>query len=242
MKRLILIVLCLLLAFYLGWPLWSAVQLREALKAEDAALVQSKIDFPSVRASMRPAVTLKVGEALDRVIQQAGPGTALVAAQLKGQVLPQIVETTLDTLVTPQNVIRLANDAGPMKERIERIIREHMGKVQGLPGGALGQAGAAPLPIPGGLPLPGGLGQLAGKQGIGAVAQPKPAAQPTPSAGGSGGKQQLSLANVKHVAMTGPLGFEIGLAKDATAKEPDVTAQIGFAGFDWKLVGLVPRL
>jgi len=241
MRRILLVVICLLLAFYVGWPLWSALQLRTALKAEDAAGVEKRIDFPSVRASMRPAITQKVGESFDALTNQAGPSGALIATQLKPQVLPKVVDTTLDSLVTAQNVIRLANDAGPMKERIERIVRDQLGKLPGLPAGAGGTIPGG-MALPGG--LPGGLGQIAGQLGLGgkpaSPVQTVPTTAPTAPATGAG--TEYGLSNIKRFAFTGPFGFEIGLAKDASATQPDVTAQMGFTGADWKLTGLVPRL
>lgn len=244
MRRILLIVLCLLLAFYVGWPLWSAMQLRSALRAEDAAGVERRIDFPSVRASMKPSVAQKVGETFDAYTKQIGPSGALIATQIKPQVLPKMVDTTLDTLINAQNVIRLANDAGPMKERIERIIRDQLGKLPGLPdaSGAISGGGG----LPGGLPLPGGLGQIAGQLGLGGArpATQAPAQAPAPAAptSSAGAKTEFGISNIKSFAFTGPFGFEVGLAKDASATQPDVTAQMGFSGFDWKLTGLVPRL
>ena len=54
-------------------------------------------------------------------------------------------------------------------------------------------------------------------------------------------REKLSFANVKRFAFTGPLAFEVGLAREKAATVPDITAQLGFKDFDWKLVGLVPK-
>lgn len=250
MRRLLLALLCLLLAFYVGWPLWSALQLRNALKAEDAETVARKIDFPSVRASMRPAVEQKASQTFDAYAKQIGPGGALILSQLRPQVLPKLVESALDALVTPQNVIRIANDQGPVNERIERILREQLGRIPGVgraEAGAGGGSGGGNLP--GGFSLPGGMGQIAGQLGLGSgsagvqagPASGAPAGQ-SPQAAAKGAGREFGLGNIKRFAFSGPLGFEVAVAKDRAAQNADLVARMGFSGFDWKLVGLVPNI
>jgi Protein of unknown function (DUF2939) len=240
MRRALLALLCLLLAFYVGWPLWSVLQLRNALKAEDEATVARKIDFPSVRESMRPAVTQKAAETFDATLKQLGGAAGLFGPQLKAQILPKLVDSALDNLISPPNVIRIANDAGPMKERVERVLREQMGKLPGVPGGG----GSAAT---GGTPIPGGLGQIAGQLGLdtgkmlGKAQPPQPAASPVRTVE-AGSAREFGFANIKRFAFTSPLGFEVGLAKDAASTTADITAQMGFSGLDWRLTGLIPRL
>jgi len=50
------------------------------------------------------------------------------------------------------------------------------------------------------------------------------------------------LGNVKSFAMLGLVRFEIGIAKYASAKEADLTAELSFTGTDWKLTAVRPRL
>ena len=52
----------------------------------------------------------------------------------------------------------------------------------------------------------------------------------------------LRLSNIKRFAFTSPTSFEIGIAKDASSSEPDLTVQMGFRDMDWKLIGLVPKV
>jgi hypothetical protein len=234
-RRILLAILCLLLAFYVGWPIWSALQLRSALKSEDVATVSRKIDFPSVRASMRPAVEDRAGQAFDTYARQLGPSGALIGSQLKPQLLPKLVESALDALVTPQNVIRIANDQGTFKERIERVLREQIGKIGSVPVAGRGAGGATS-----GGTLPAGVGQL----GIPGLQSPPPSGPSTPPSPPSATqpRREFGLSNVKSFAFSGPLAFEVGLAKDATASSPDVVARMGFSGMDWRLVGLIPKL
>ena len=55
-------------------------------------------------------------------------------------------------------------------------------------------------------------------------------------------QRSYGLANLKRFAFAGPLGFDVGVAKDPTASEPDLTAGMNFTGLDWKLTRIVPRI
>lgn len=272
MKRIVALLVVLLLAFYVAWPGWTAWQISSAIKAKDPATLDRKIDFPSVRLTLRPSVELKIGEIYDRVQQNVGPGAAVIIAGIKKDVIPKLAETALTNLVTPANLIRVVNDGGNLRENAEQILREQMQKT-GLPG--LGGAGGQPTgggPQAGGRPnLPGGLGQVIGQiggrlgldtrqlpglggtppggQGEGTASAGKPAEPPvepaSAPASGSGTaaaepKEKLSLANVKRFSFLGPLGFEIGIAKDKTTNEPDVLIEMRFVGGDWRVTGARP--
>lgn len=246
MKRLIAIVVLALLGFYVAWPAWSGYQIKTALDAKDAATLDRKIDFANVRIGLRPAATQKVEELFERMKGQAGTTGALIAGQIKGDVIPKIVDTSLATLVTPANLVRVVSDGGSWKDNAERILREQMGRFPGLGGG--GESGTR---APGGLQIPGGFGSIADKlgintgkalEGLGMAGKQTPAPAPAPAAGGSAPPASFGLGNIKRFAFLGPLAFEVGVAKDASATAPDVTAQLAFTGFDWKVVQVVPRL
>ena len=262
MKRLIALVVLLLAVFYVAWPGWSAYQIATAIKAKDAATLDRKIDFDGVRATLRPAAETKISEIYDKFQAQAGPGAAIVIAQIKKDVIPKIAETALTTLVTAGNLIRVVNDGGSLKQNAEKILQEQVGKIglPGLPGGA----GGAGVQLPGGIKLPGGLGgiasgglgEIAGKLGLPGLGGglggggTKPAnpvatvdgstatATATPAATPAG----YGLGNIKMFSFLGPLGFEIGVAKDQAASEPDVIAEMRFIGGDWRVTGIRPKI
>lgn len=251
MKRLIGLIVLGVLGFYVAWPAFSGYQIKSALDARDAATLDSKIDFPSVRSGLRPTVTQRVGEMFDRVQSGAGPTGSVIAAQLKGDVIPKVVETSLNTIVTSANLIRIVHDGRSWKESIDAILREQI-KLPGLgAGGGDPASRAGGMKMPGGFELPGGLGGLADKMGInagkaleGLNSAGKGSAPPTPAptAGGSPAPASFGLGNIKRFAFLGPLAFEVGVAKDASATAPDVTAQMAFTGFDWRVVQVVPRM
>jgi hypothetical protein len=225
----------LLLGFYVAWPAWSGYAIRSALQNKDAPALAAKVDFESVQASMRPVVTQKVLEGYDRYQTQLGPTGGLVLGQLKKDTVPRIVEASLKSLLTPEMIVRIASEAGPIKEAIDRIMREQMARA--VPGGEITNASGDT----GGGPLRPGLGGLLGKalKGGDQTAKPAPAAEPVPAAKPIANK--FSLTNIKSFAFTSPLSFQVGVAKDPATPDADVTVQMSFIGGDWKVTGLVPR-
>jgi Protein of unknown function (DUF2939) len=236
MKRLGLIatlaVLTLLIGFYVVWPAWSVYGIRNALQSKNPDALAAKIDFRSLEDSLRPAVTQKVADGFDRYQAQLGGAGGLLVGQFKASAVPKIAEASLKTLMTPEMMIRIASEAGPIKETIERILREQIGR--GTP--------SAQSQVDGGdvQQLPRGLGGLLGRVIKGKSADPgevaPEAANDKPAA------PRFSLSNIKGFGFNGPLSFQVGLAKDPAASEADVTAEMSFTGGDWKLTGLRPRL
>jgi len=74
----------------------------------------------------------------------------------------------------------------------------------------------------------------------------EPARPSTPAPGLPEGRdappRKFTRANIKSYRITGPLTLEVGIARDASAVEPDVVAELAFTGTGWMVVGLVPRL
>jgi Protein of unknown function (DUF2939) len=237
MKRIaIAAVAILMLGFYVGWPAWSGYVIRSALQNKDANALASKIDFERVQASMRPAVMQKVAESYDRYQAQLGPAGGLILGQLRKDAMPRIVDASLKAMLTPEMMIRIASEAGPIKDTIERIMREQIGRGMPANGGAAVDAGGADK-------LPQGLGGMLGRvlKGSNQPAAPEPDAAPAPSASQPKQAPRFSLSNVKSFAFAGPLSFSVGVAKDPATPDADVTAQMSFTGGDWKVTGLLPR-
>lgn len=218
MKRLILLLVLLVLGFYVAWPAWSLYQVREAIRRDDAATFAGKVDFPSVRASLRPVLTDEAQKLLERVRGNAGSFGALLG-QLQGDLLPRVVEMALEAVVTPENVLQIARNREALREALRRVMTEQVSL-----GGLIGSRRKA-----------GDAEKSAGSS----TGQPAP----TPSGQGPGGVREwrYGLSNVKSFAPVGPLAFDLGVNRKAEAEEPEVTVRMGFTGTDWKIVGLVPR-
>ena len=251
MKRFILLALILLSAFYVGWPAYSGYQIKTALDAKDPAALASKIDFASVKESLRPAATAEAERALNETLQKAGGGAGALGADIAKKVLPKLVETSLNTIVTPQNIIRIFSEGGAVRDTVSRIVKDELGKSGGIAGlGALiGRPDAGGPGTGGGRAITGALDAL-GKIGgvdLGKVVQNRapvrtvtdPAATPD---GATKEKAGYGIGNVKRLGLSGPLSVEIGVAKDAAASEPDVTAEMSFTGTDWMLTALRPKI
>lgn len=233
-------------AFYIAWPLWAGYDLKSSLDEGDAARLAQRIDFPSVRMSLRPAVSKTVEDVVADQLRKAGAAGTLVSAQLKETLMPRIVDGVIATLVTPEMLIRIHASGRSLKDALDTIVLERASQTDGL-GGLLVVSGTEPgqgrsriEEVAGAFGIDtkkvlGGLGEAgAGTAETGAVtAQATTPAGPRPTYG---------LGNIKHVSVTGPLGLSVGVARDAKAREPDLTADMSFVNGSWKLTGLVPRL
>ena len=251
MKRLLTLLLLLLAGFYVGWPAYSGYEIKTALEAKDAATLSSKIDFESVKASLRPAATVEAEQSLTESVEKSGVAAGILSAEIARKVLPALVDASLNSLVTPENIIRIYSDGRAVKDTLARIVREQIGKSGGLAGlGAL-----IGKPAPGGEAKTGAfsgaidaVGKATGID-LGKVVTKtapvrtvtEPASDPA-SAASSEKPKGYGIGNIKHFGLAGPLSVELGVAKDAGATEPDVTAEMTFRGTDWILTGLRPRV
>jgi hypothetical protein len=214
MKKLVLLLLILVLAlgYYVAWPAWSAYELQSAVKAKDIETIARKIDFPSVRASLRAAAVQKLAELYDR------PGTlptsAVLAERIKQDAATRIVDPTLEGTVTPDGLLRIIGEGGPLRASIERMLRDHMSRTGQATGPVAGAGTAA-----------------AGKRGP--VVRTVGDDQPTRAA-------SFGMANIKSIRPASPFRYEIGIAKDQAAAQADVIVDFGFTGTDWKITGVRP--
>jgi hypothetical protein len=250
MKRLIalcLLSVLLLLGFYVAWPGWTGYRIASALKSGDSATLDRKIVFADVRLSLRPATERKIAEVYDAYQAQAGSAGPIIG-QIKRDVVPKIVDLALETLVTPENLIRLARAKTALKDGAERILKERVARI-GLPGlQSTGPSqGSDGGEVRGGIKLKGPLAGLADKvPGLGGIvrrhdepAQSRPGAIDESAEGAD--KPTYGLANIKHVGVLGPLAFELGVSKDAAATEADVMVELRFVNGDWRVTAVRPR-
>lgn len=228
MRRFLLLVLLSLLGFYVGWPAFSAYQIRQGLAEGDRERLANKIDFDRVRASLRPAVEREAETAFSSAIEKVGPTLGQVASRLKDKAMPAVVDRVLAILVTPEGMVRIVRDGGNLARSIKRMVNEQTNTPGGL-GGAVSDIL--------------GRGDLLGRKPDEAVAVPsevidKDAADRDRA---WAARPRYGIANIKRLGFDGPLGIHIGVARDVAATEPDLTAHLAFTGFDWKVVGLTPR-
>ncbi len=241
MIRILFILLAVFIGGWVAWPAYSAYQIYGGMKSADEAVLQRKINWDSMRASLRPVVATEV----EKTIGQAG-GKALGSA-----FMPQIIDMAMKTIVTPKGLVQVMAHGGDVSSVVNSIVSKQMGGLGALTGGGGANANGGGLlgGLLGGGDKKGGLlggllgndkvRELAGDKlgdAVGGMRKSKPE-------GGDGASEGPSygLSNVKRFAYTGIGAMELGVAKDPAADLSDVVAVMEFQDFDWKLTGLVPR-
>ena len=245
MKRLIGLVVLFLLGFYVVWPGYAGYQIKNALEAKDPAALSGNIDFASVKESLRPAATAEAERTIAETLQKSGASAGALGADIAKKVMPKLIDSSLDALVTPENIIRIYSEGGGMKESVARIINEQLSSSGGISGlGAIVSGGGTgkTTAITGALE---GIGKALGVNPGGII--PKRAAvrtgdAPAGAAGQGEAKSGFGFSNIKRLGLNGPLSLELGVAKDAAAADADVTAEMSFTGTGWKLTALRPRI
>lgn len=238
MKKLIFfltVTLLLALAFFVAWPSWAAYETYNAILAKDAPALERRIDFPSVRTSLRAPIADRIAQLY--VPTQSGPSSPVLAERLKREAVERLVGRALEDLVTADGLILLVSEGGPLKDGVERMLRDQMGR------------GSAPKRVGPVTTL--GPGQGANKPAAGSPAAPKrgPVVRTISSEDAKAGSASESasepgfgLGNVKSFAVLGAFRYEIGLAKDRKATGADVLAELSFTGLDWKITAAKPKL
>jgi hypothetical protein len=141
MRKLLFLLLGLLLVFYVAWPAWSSYQIYDALEKSDITTLERKIDFPSVRESLKPAIRAEVDKRLDRT-----PGDDaghLRDGRLGQKIGPKLVEIVLNKIVTAQSIASIYEWRGDISQVVKDVkeIREI-----GTPTGGAGIAGMGANP------------------------------------------------------------------------------------------------
>lgn len=218
MRLISALIIVLVGLFYIAWPAWSAYQLKVALESGDVAGVERGIDFPSVRQSLRPAATAAIEQNLKEATKGT-PGSDLLIEKMSKETLPKLVETSLDTILTPQAIIRMHAEGKSLSELLKSVKTggpDLMGQVGGFVRDLFGKT-TAPAKPPASPPV-------------------ETAAPIVPES------RRLGLGNIKSAGFDGPLSVFLGLARDPAASGPDLTATMAFTGTGWRVTGLVPRI
>lgn len=92
-------VLALAVGIYAASPLWAGWQLRQAVRTRDIAALQARVDWPKLRANLKPRIADAISDNADTSGGLSGALKRIVGSALSG--------TAVDTLVTPENLGRL---------------------------------------------------------------------------------------------------------------------------------------
>src|SRR5262249_37229137 len=121
---LVILVLVLGMGYYIAWPAWSAYELQDAIKTRDLATLARKIDFPSVRTSLRTSAMEKLAELHAR--PNSLPTSAVASERNRKDVGTPVVDQLLERTATPDGLLRISREEGPLRASVERLLRDHM--------------------------------------------------------------------------------------------------------------------
>ena len=94
MKKTAASVLLLLIAWF-SWPLWTALTIREAVLTGDTAVLERKIDWPGVRASLKQSLPVYLA------------GQGVIGQTLTALFGTTVVDTIVDSYVSPSGLVQL---------------------------------------------------------------------------------------------------------------------------------------
>jgi DUF2939 family protein len=99
-KPLILLMLPVLLAAlaYGAWPLWSAWQLRAAVKGRDVVAIERKVDWTTLRANLKRTIAANLRD------DSKTPGAGYFAKAFKRTLGPLVTDTLIDAAVRPRTL------------------------------------------------------------------------------------------------------------------------------------------
>ena len=262
MKKLFTLIVLALLGFYVGWPAFTGYQIHAALEADDADLLDRKIDFPQVRQSIREPVMVQIENRIGKILGDFGAALGVSKDDVDMGRIGGIVDGALAEVITPAKLGKIYKRGGDVTGEIQQAVLRQIDQSGGFAsllgkGSTLGSGSDSGVNVSvGGINLSEGIGGLLnsdstrkvfgdvakqlGGSGADLAGQLFPKKQ-TQSSGSESGKGSFGLSNIKSFGFAGPLGMEVGIAKDGAASNPDVTARMSFQDLDWKLTRLTPH-
>lgn len=91
----------LLTTAYAAWPIASALQIREAMHAGDTETLNRKVDWDSVRASLKASMT---PETIAQLSENPDAPKRGMWQSIKAAVAPRFADTVIDRYVTPEQL------------------------------------------------------------------------------------------------------------------------------------------
>jgi hypothetical protein len=84
---------------YIAWPLYTVLQIRDAMRFGDTATLASKIEWDSVRASLKASMS---AEALAALETEPGAPKPSIWQRVKATVAPHMAGSVIDRYATPE--------------------------------------------------------------------------------------------------------------------------------------------
>jgi hypothetical protein len=99
-----LLVVLLLAVLYAAWPIYAALEIREAIIAGDTATLNRKVEWESLRASLKTSLS---PETIARLAADPDAPKPSLWQRIKAVVAPALAETVIDRYVTAENLPQL---------------------------------------------------------------------------------------------------------------------------------------
>ena len=127
MARLLVKAFCVLAlaAAYIGLPFWTAFSIREAVKTGDTAFLEAKVEWRSVRETMRQSLTAHALDLPETEALEAGAAPASrglwqrVKDSVKSYAGRRVVDTFVDSYVTPAGLSQMYEVRRMYREKIK---------------------------------------------------------------------------------------------------------------------------
>ncbi len=97
---------------YLAWPLYATWQLRQAVKTRDIQALETRVDWPVLRANLKPKVL--------QAVRDNAEATTGFTGVLKRAVGEKIADKGIDWIVTPNNLSRILAGREFYAKRIQK--------------------------------------------------------------------------------------------------------------------------
>ena len=252
MKRFFLgfLFICILVIGYGAWPAFSVYQIYSGAQSKDKALLERKVDWPSVRTSMRASIEEAVEKEIKKQSGNLSESAGFLASQASSELSKSVVTQILDTYITPEGFIKLVESGGQVDigefgvaDKLRNLL-DKKSQITGLVSGVEGLKENPLKEISGSGLLTGAFGNSKTEDNT-ETAKTEIVPKKEKVAKKEGPASQPGMDNVK---LYGTLGFtnyneyKFGVSKEPKAKEPDLIAVMAFENFDWKLKQIIPKI
>jgi hypothetical protein len=92
----VIVVACLI---YLAGPLWAGWNLRQGVRTRNVALLETYVDWPQLRANLKPRISDAIKENADN--------SGVISGTVKRALGSVLSDAAVDTFVTPANLSRI---------------------------------------------------------------------------------------------------------------------------------------
>ena len=104
MRRLVKVVILVLLPLalaYAAWPIYSALEIREAVIAGDTTTLNRKVEWEALRASLKTSIT---PETIARLMADPDAPPPTLWQRIKAAVAPTMADSVIERYVTPEHL------------------------------------------------------------------------------------------------------------------------------------------